>query len=195
MPTRARLCCAGLVAALCTGLPACAPGGSDDVTPTVVDVVDGDTVVIRMGGDDETARLIGIDTPETKHPTKPVECLGPEAARFTAAVLPAGTAVRLERDVEARDHFGRLLVYLYRAQDGVFVNLELARRGLARPLAVTPNVARRAELDAAAREARDTGRGLWGACEQGRGGPAEPLPSAAWQRSPNVSGTAPTTAS
>jgi micrococcal nuclease len=132
----------------------------------VIDHVDGDTVVIRVDGHDEDVRLIGIDTPETKHPTKPVECFGPEASTFMAALLPKGTAVRLERDVEARDRFGRLLAYVFRADDGVFVNLELARNGLARPLEIPPNDAHASALLAATHEARSANRGLWQACEQ-----------------------------
>ena len=130
----------------------------------MVEVVDGDTVVVRLGGHDQTVRLIGVDTPETKHPTKPVQCFGPEASEFTARVLPKGVAVRLERDVEARDHFGRVLAYVFRASDGTFVNVELARQGYARPLAIAPNDAHAAEVEAAAREARTQGRGLWRAC-------------------------------
>lgn len=138
-----------------------APGG----TSVVVEVVDGDTVVVRLDGQDEHVRLIGVDTPETKHPTKPVECYGPEASAFVKRILPRGAVVRLERDVEGRDHFGRLLVYLYRADDGVFVNLELARQGYARPLAIAPNNAHAADVQAAVREARAADRGLWHACE------------------------------
>jgi len=142
-----------------------AAGVASDGRPVVVDHVDGDTIVVRLNGHDEHMRLIGIDTPETKHPTKPVECYGPEAAAFTAGLLPEGTVVRIERDVEPRDHFGRLLVYLYRAADGVFVNAELARQGLARPLEIAPNDAHSVDLLAASREARSARRGIWHACE------------------------------
>ena len=76
-------------------------------------------------GRDERVRLIGIDTPETVDPRKPVQCFGKEASDHTKALLPAGTAVRLERDAEARDRYDRLLAYVYRASDGLFVNLEL----------------------------------------------------------------------
>jgi micrococcal nuclease len=129
--------------------------------------VDGDTIVVRVDGRDENARLIGVDTPETKHPTRPVECFGPEASSFLTDLLPAGTAVRLERDVEGRDRYGRLLVYVHRSGDGLFVNVELARQGMARPLTIEPNVANTAEVAAATSEARRDGRGLWGACPAG----------------------------
>jgi micrococcal nuclease len=136
----------------------------DDGSMTIERVIDGDTVVVRMHGADETVRLIGVDTPETKHPTKPVQCFGPEASAFTDRLLPEGTRVRLERDVEARDHFGRLLAYVYRVDDGVFVNLELARLGYARPLAIAPNNAHARDVGAAVGEAQAEHRGLWQAC-------------------------------
>ena len=150
---------------LALGLAACGSSPpADSATPTVVRVVDGDTVVVRSGGTEESVRLIGVDTPETKHPTKPVQCFGKEASAFTASVLPPGTAVRLERDVEEHDRYDRLLVYLYRVDDGAFVNLELARQGFAGVLTIPPNVAHTSEFVAAAAEARRAGRGLWGAC-------------------------------
>jgi endonuclease YncB( thermonuclease family) len=131
---------------------------------TVVRVVDGDTVRARVDGREETIRLIGIDTPETVKPNTPVQCFGEEASRQTKSLLPARTAVRLERDAEARDDYGRLLAYVYRAGDGLFVNLSLAREGYAVPLTIPPNVAHAREFVAAAADARRDGRGLWAAC-------------------------------
>ena len=131
-------------------------------------VVDGDTIRVRADGGDETVRLIGIDTPETVHPTKPVECFGKEASEHTKELLPAGTAVRLVRDVELRDRFGRLLAYVYRVEDDLFVNLALARDGYAGVATFPPNVAHTDEFVAAAAEARREGRGLWGACPDER---------------------------
>src|SRR4051794_14552875 len=74
---------------------------------TVVRVVDGDTIVLSFDGHDEKVRLIGIDTPETVDPDRPVGCFGHEASAFTTGLLPAGTAVLVERDAEARDPYGR----------------------------------------------------------------------------------------
>ena len=54
-------------------------------------VVDGDTIDIAIGGNTERVRLIGINTPETKHPTKGMECFGPEASAYTEQLLPKGT--------------------------------------------------------------------------------------------------------
>lgn len=139
---------------------------------TVSRVVDGDTLVARLGDEEETVRLIGIDTPETKRPGTPVECFGAEAADRLTGLLPEGTVVRLERDREERDRYGRLLAYVHRLPDEVFVNEAMVADGFADAYRVTPNVARAPELAAAAGRARAGGLGLWGRC----GGGHEPLP-------------------
>ena len=126
--------------------------------------VDGDTVVVSIGGRDEDVRLIGIDTPESVARDRPVECFGPEAKARLAELLPSGTDVRLERDVEARDRYDRLLAYVIRDDDALFVNLALVEEGFAEAHAYRPNVARQGELDAAEAQARADGRGLWPAC-------------------------------
>jgi micrococcal nuclease len=152
-----------LVTALAVARGQSASAGKPDAV-RIVRVVDGDTVVARLAGGDEKVRLIGIDTPETVDPRKPVQCFGKEASDRTKALLPPGTAIRLERDVEARDRYGRLLAYVYRVSDGTFVNLALAEEGYAQPLTIPPNVAYTARFSAAAAAARAAHRGLWGAC-------------------------------
>jgi micrococcal nuclease len=137
--------------------------------PVVVQVIDGDTIEVRMDGRTEQVRLLGIDTPETKDPRKPVQCFGQEASDQTKRLLPKGTNVRLVSDVEERDRYDRLLAYVYR-DDGLFVNLVLAKGGFADLLTYPPNVAHTAELQAAVDEARRDQRGLWQAC----GGPGRP---------------------
>jgi micrococcal nuclease len=136
-------------------------------------VVDGDTIVVDLSGRSEKIRLLGIDTPETKSPSKPVQCYGHEASAHTADLLTPGTEVRLERDVEERDQYGRLLAYVYRSSDDLFVNLELARDGFASLLTYEPNVAHVGELSSAVDDARSRQAGLWGQC----GGPGVPVDS------------------
>jgi micrococcal nuclease len=131
---------------------------------TVVRVVDGDTLIVRVGGADESVRLIGIDTPETVAPGRPVECYGAEASDHLEALTPAGTDVRLERDVEARDVYDRLLAYVYRDDDGLFVNRAQVEGGYAEAKDYPPNSAHRAELQQVQASARSGGTGLWGAC-------------------------------
>lgn len=137
--------------------------GADDPAE-VVRVVDGDTVVVRLAGREEPVRLIGIDTPESVDPRSPVECFGRQASERTAALLPEGTAVRLVRDVEARDRYDRLLAYVYRAEDDTFVNLTLVEEGFASVATFPPNVAHTSDFQVAAARARDAGLGLWSAC-------------------------------
>jgi micrococcal nuclease len=127
-------------------------------------VVDGDTVIVRLAGARERVRLIGVDTPETVKPGSPVECFGKAASKFAHGLLD-GERVRLEQDAEARDRYGRLLAYVHRIRDDLFVNAELVRRGYAQPLTIPPNVRHADEFAALARAARANGRGLWGACD------------------------------
>ena len=138
---------------------------------TVIRVVDGDTIRADIGGTEESIRLIGLDTPETHGRGGLRECFGEEASRYVETLIPPGTPIRLARDVEARDRYGRLLAYVYRADDDLFVNLDLAVEGYAAPLTFPPNVAHTDRFVRAAAEARAAGRGLWGAC----GGPDTPL--------------------
>jgi micrococcal nuclease len=148
-----------------------ARGGGDDGdgssgTARVVRVVDGDTIVVaRDGGGEERVRFIGVDTPETVKPRAPVECFGKKASAFNHRLLDE-RRVRLVTDVEARDRYGRLLAYVYRADDGLFINAELVRGGYATPLTIAPNVRYAARFGALAREARRAGRGLWSACSR-----------------------------
>lgn len=149
------------------------PAGASSWVPNAVveRVVDGDTIIARIGERSETVRLIGLDAPESVAPTRPVQCYGKEASGFLEAVLPAGTEITLLRDVEARDIYDRLLGYVVRSSDGLFVNLELVAAGYAAVLTYPPNDHYADALDRAQAEAAASGRGLWSAC----GGPDVPL--------------------
>lgn len=138
-------------------------GGRQGVEGRVTRVVDGDTVRVRVRGREEPVRLIGVDTPESVKPGSPVECFGKAAAAFTRRAL-AGRRVRLVRDVEERDRYGRLLAYVRRVPDGWFHNRELVRRGYAVPLTIPPNVRHAETFRRDARAAREAGRGLWRTC-------------------------------
>lgn len=142
------------------------PGRTDRGLPaTVIQVIDGDTVELRFSdGSTDRARLLGIDTPETVKPNAPIDCYGPEASARAKELLPAGTAVVIQRDEEARDRYGRLLTYIWRRSDGLFVNSSLVVEGYARTLAIAPNNAHRSDLSADAATARANGAGLWSTC-------------------------------
>lgn len=128
----------------------------------VIEVVDGDTIRVRTAdGVTDTVRILGVDTPETKHPEKPVECFGSEASAFTEARL-LGAEVTLVDDVEPRDIYDRRLASV--VIDGGRFEMELLAGGYARLLVIPPNEAHaRAGLEAEL-DARRAGRGLWGVC-------------------------------
>jgi micrococcal nuclease len=145
------------------GDPQLAAGGS--ASARLERVIDGDTIVARVGGREERVRFIGIDTPETVKPNTAVECFGPQAHDLNARLLGGeGTALTLRFDRELRDRYGRLLAYVFRANDGLFVNARLIAAGAARTLAIAPNTARSAQLGDLQHDARAAGRGLWAAC-------------------------------
>jgi micrococcal nuclease len=166
-----------LVAVVVLGLSRC--GEDDDdrsaaeppraLTAKVTEVVDGDTIEVELpGGGEDDVRYIGIDTPETVKPGAPVECGGREAAAANETLV-GGLPVRLRFDAERRDDYGRLLAYVYvpgAAGGGLplFVNAELVRRGLARPLAIEPNTSHEPLFERLAAAAGRAGRGIWGNC-------------------------------
>jgi micrococcal nuclease len=129
----------------------------------VTAVVDGDTLEVTMAGRRETVRLLGVDTPETVHPRRPVECFGPEASAFTRARL-LGRTVHLTFDRVQRDPYGRLLAFV--ELDGHSFNDELLARGYATVLVIPPNGAHGRRMLGRELEARRTRRGLWGTCER-----------------------------
>ena len=129
----------------------------------VVRVVDGDTIHVKIDGREETVRYIGVDTPESVKPGTPVQCFAKRASAFNHRFVD-GEQVRLVRDAEARDRYGRLLAYVYRVRDQRFVNAALVRRGYAVPLTIPPNVAHAEEFRKLSSAARRAGRGLWSAC-------------------------------
>ena len=157
-----------LAVALCSAVCGCSATGGDESGQTpavrVVRVVDGDTIRVEGPSGEEAVRYIGIDTPESVKPGSPVECFAKRASAFNEQLV-GGERVRLVRDVDERDRYGRLLAYVYRERDGLFVNAELVRGGYATVTTFPPNVAHEGEFRRLARRARLSGRGLWGKCE------------------------------
>jgi micrococcal nuclease len=125
----------------------------------VISVVDGDTIKVKIGSKEETVRVIGADTPETVHPSQPVEPYGLEASAYTKKRL-TGQQVRLELDVEERDRYGRLLAYVWLGDE--LVNATLIKEGYAQVLTIPPNVKYADRFVALQREAWENQRGLWG---------------------------------
>jgi micrococcal nuclease len=126
----------------------------------VTRVVDGDTIDVQIDGTEYTVRYIGIDTPETVHPSQPVGCFGPEASARNKALVE-GQTVGLEKDVSETDRFGRLLRYVW--VGGEMVNAALVRDGYAQSSTYPPDVKHQDLFIELQRQAREAGRGLWGA--------------------------------
>lgn len=130
--------------------------------PTIVRVVDGDTVILRIDGRQERVRLIGMNTPESVDPRRPVECLGKEASAKATEILTAGMPVHTEPDPtqDVRDRNGRLLLYLW-TPDGVLFNEQMIRLGFASEFTFAAPYRYQNQFRAAEREARAAKRGLW----------------------------------
>ncbi len=148
--------------------PAPVPGAPDRPTgptqeATLVRVVDGDTIRVRVGGAEERVRYIGIDTPELNASSPATPDPYAEAATAANATLLAGGRIVLEKDVSERDQYGRLLRNAWVERDGTwtFVNLALVAEGYAQVSTYPPDVRYADVLRAAQRAARDAGRGLW----------------------------------
>ncbi len=138
----------------------------------VLDVLDGDTVLLESNLGPRVVRLIGIDTPEVQHPEKGREPFGLEASAFTKQTLPPGTEVFVEIDLEAEDAYSRLLAYLYLedpagdwdvdGQRASMVNLTIAQGGWARVLTIEPNAVYADLFEEAVEGARRARFGMWG---------------------------------
>jgi endonuclease YncB( thermonuclease family) len=149
------------------------------IAATVVRVIDGDTVDVAVGGETVRLRLIGIKTPETKDPRKPVECFGREATHRAEELLD-GQTVRLEADPsqDDRDKYNRLLRYIWLPNDILF-NREMIAQGYAFEYTFKVPYKYQAEFQQAQREAREQQRNLWSPSScNGQHIPAEPAPPA-----------------
>ncbi len=129
---------------------------------TVTKVVDGDTIDVTKDGKTLRVRYIGMDTPETVHPSKGVQCFGKDASSKNKELI-LGKQVRLEKDVSETDRYGRFLRYVYLGD--TFINLELVKQGYATAATFPPDVKHSQDFVAAEREAREAKRGLWASCK------------------------------
>ena len=136
---------------------ALAPVASAQPPPMVTRVVDGDTIIVSGVG---SVRLIGVDTPETVDPRKPVQYFGAEASAFTRSLAQDKT-VRLEYDTQRTDKYGRTLAYVY-LPDGALLNAEIIRQGYGHAYTVFP-FRYLEQFRGYEREAREAQRGLWAA--------------------------------
>lgn len=140
------------------------------IPATVTRIIDGDTIEVSINGKKEKVRLIGVDTPETKHPDKPVQPYGPEASSYTEKQL-AGKKIFLEKDISARDKYGRLLAYVWLREPAGFnetqvrtnmFNSRLLLAGYAQIMTIPPDVKYVDWFTKFQTEARQANKGLWG---------------------------------
>ena len=151
-----------------------APADVEGDVVTVESISDGDTLRVTLGEVSTRVRLLNIDTPETRHPSKPVECMGPEATAALKSMISPGDTVVLRYDRRLHDRYDRLLAGVY--ADGVLVNAEMARMGYGEPAVFDGNDRFLPEVEAAWEQARANGVGRFsGEC----GTAAEPIPEAA----------------
>lgn len=141
---------------------------------TVIRVVDGDTAVVNIDGNEFKLRMIGVDTPETVHPSKPVEYYGKEASDFTKNQLVEGTQIYLEKDVSDVDRYGRLLRYVWldlpadldnpsiEDMNTLMFNSMLVSNGYAQLSTFPPDVKYQEHFSVLEKNARDQKTGLWG---------------------------------
>ncbi|OIQ59720.1 thermonuclease precursor [Moorella thermoacetica] len=151
-----------------------AAGEAVKVIPAAVtSVADGDTLHVKINGREEKVRLIGVNTPEISHPDLGIkeQPYGKEAAAYTQKRL-AGRQVYLELDVGERDKYGRLLAYVWLEKPAngseaevraKMYNAELLLNGYAQVMTVPPNVKYADLFVKLQKEAREAGKGLWGA--------------------------------
>ncbi len=135
------------------------PTPEDAVEVAVVEVVDGDTIRVRLDGGTRLVRYTGINAPETGEGYREYEWLGPEATDVNASLI-GGSRVRLERDVSDTDAYGRLLRYVW--SDGLLLNAEMVRLGYAQARAYPPDTRYAEILEALEAEARAAELGVWG---------------------------------
>ena len=181
---QARSATASNTAVPTTSSPAAPSGVPDDAQQAEVRrIVDGDTLELAalaagtaLGSTAQVdVRLLEIDAPETKHPSKPVQCYGEEATARLEELAPPGSTVWIQRDGELRDRYGRYLLYLWN-DDGVFVNLDMVEGGYADAVLYQPNDLYWEQISAARDEAKTTDTGLWGACSPCRAPKTPPEP-------------------
>lgn len=134
--------------------------GTQSVFYKVTKVIDADTIQVKIGAKKQKVRLIGIDAPETKHPSKPAQCFGKESAQKAKKML-LGKKVKLESDPtnSDKDKYNRLLRYVY-LKDGSLVNEYLVKEGYARAYVQFPFQHKDKFLEFQV-EARAKNKGLW----------------------------------
>jgi endonuclease YncB( thermonuclease family) len=151
--------------------------GDERIAAFVSSVTDGDTVRLNYEGTVQSIRMIGVDTPETRDPRKPVQCYGAEASRFTKEMLlKQNVTISFDETQGIRDKYDRLLVYIW-LPDGRLFNQLLISEGYAFEYTYNLPYKYQAEFIAAENDARVAQRGLWATTScNGVASPVTPTP-------------------
>ncbi len=154
-------------------LPCLLPSLHAQDTATVMRVVDGDTLKVNFKGQEESIRLIGIDTPESRVNKKTkkdakrsgqdidtIFAMGKRATEYVESLVKSGDMITLKFDVQELDRYGRLLGYVY-LSNGKMLNEEIVKAGYANVMTIPPNVKYEDRFLKAYKHARERKRGLW----------------------------------
>lgn len=133
---------------------------TNPITGIVLRIVDGDTIIVNIQGNEYSVRYIGINTPELVKEGVPVEFFAPEAKEMNELLVPIGSTVFLYKDISDTDEYGRLLRYV-QTNGGVFVNFELLVKGYANTMFISPDISCKNEFLGAEQFASDNNLGLW----------------------------------
>ena len=127
----------------------------------VTKVIDGDTIEVQYPNKTKKkVRFIGVDTPETKHPTKDVEFYGKEAYSFTKSVLENKTIV-MKKEKGLQDRYGRELRHIYLPETYIFLNEYLVEQGYGKASFYHPNTKYKEHFTKLEKEAREAKKGMW----------------------------------
>jgi micrococcal nuclease len=134
----------------------------DAITATVSHITDGDTFIANINGIQQTIRIIGINTPESKKPNTPIQCYAKKAADYLASLIPPGTVIQLQVGRAPQDKYNRLLAYVWKGDQSISELLLI--NGYARALAIKPNIEYAAHYAALMQQAQHSRAGMWGIC-------------------------------
>jgi micrococcal nuclease len=157
-----------LVVAVFPGPPGDVRAAQSLMDVTVVSIINSGTIEVQIpSGPVVTVRLLGVDAPDPKSPIQAVPCFEPEASARTAELLPVGTTVGLERDIQDSDQYGRIPAYVWLGDGTPMVNEQLIAEGFLKARHESMNVRHAGRFTQAQQVAQANGSGLWSACVAG----------------------------
>ena len=157
-----------LVVAISPGRPGDVRAAEGLLDGTVVSIINSGAIEVQIpSGPVVTVRLLGVDAPDPKSPIQTVPCFEPEASARTAELLPVGTSVGLERDIQDSDQYGRIPAYVWPGDGKPMVNEQLIIEGFLKARSGSMNVRHAERFTQAQQIAQANGSGLWSTCVAG----------------------------